>query len=341
MGRTTRRFPKAFAERNRVVIAVIGIVALVGGFLATFNADDLPVVGGGEQYQAYFRESAGLRSGDEVRVAGVKVGKVTAVDLDRDRVLVSFRAKGVDLGDQTAAAIKIRTTLGQKYLAVDPLGRGDLAGPIPDERTTEPYDVNAALSDLSSTVGEIDTARLEESFRTLADVFADTPAAVRGTVDGLTRLSKTIASRDDELAGLFDATAGVTGTLASRDEEIGRLIDDGDLLLTELAQRREAIRQMLRSTVRLGEQVSGLVRDNQRRLRPALDKLDRVATILRRNQDHLDDALEALGPYYRQLAAATGNGRWVDSYLCGLFDDQDLPVLDDDVVRDCRPGGKR
>jgi len=337
--RTKRRYPTAFAERNRVVIAVIGIAAMVAAFFATFYAEDLPVVGGGERHQAYLAETAGLRAGDEVRVAGVKVGKVTEVDLAGDRVLVSFRVKGVELGAESTAAVKIKTLLGQKYLAVDPLGTEALDGPIPLEHTTTPYDVNAAFSDLSSTIGEIDTDQLEQSLATVSEVFADTPASVRGMVDGLTRLSHTISSRDEELARLFRSTTSVTGTLAARNEEIGRLIDDGNLLLDELAHRREAIRRMLRATRTLGRELAGVVRDNQEQLRPALERLDTVAAMLRRNQRHLGDALEVLGPYYRMLTAAMGNGRWVDSYVCGLFDAQNAPVLDNDVVRDCRPGG--
>ncbi|MBM7516283.1 MCE family protein [Nocardioides nitrophenolicus] len=339
MARTKRRFPTAFAERNRVVIALIGIAGLVAAFFATFYADELPVVGGGARHEAYLAEAAGLRAGDEVRVAGVKVGKVTEVDLVGDKVLVGFRAKGVEIGSESTAAVRIKTLLGQKYLAVDPLGATALEGPIPLERTTTPYDVNAAFSDLSSTIGEIDTVQLEESMTTLAGVFAETPASVRGMVDGLTRLSRTIASRDEDLARLFQATSGVSGSLASRTVEIGNLVDDGNLLLTELASRRESIRQMLRSTTTLARELAGVVRDNQKQLKPALDKLDRVAAMLRRNQQHLSQALEVLGPYYRMLTAALGNGRWVDSYICGLFDANAKPVLDNDVVRDCRPGG--
>lgn len=337
--RTQRRFPTAFAERNRVVIAVIGIVALAATFFATFYAEDLPVVGGGARHQAYLAEAAGLRAGDEVRVAGVKVGKVTDVDLVGDRVLVSFRAKGVEIGSESTAAVKIKTLLGQKYLAVDPLGTEALDEPIPLEHTTTPYDVNAAFSDLSSTIGEIDTARLEQGMATLSQVFANTPESVRGMVEGLTRLSRTISSRDEELARLFRSTAGVSDTLAARNDEIGKLVDDGNLLLTELAHRRESIRQMLEATTTLGRELAGVVRDNREQLRPALEKLDKVAAMLRRNQKHLGDALEVLGPYYRMLTAAMGNGRWLDSYICGLFDAQGAPVLDNDVVRDCRPGG--
>jgi phospholipid/cholesterol/gamma-HCH transport system substrate-binding protein len=336
-----RRYPTAFAERNRVVIGIIGLAALVATFFATYHVDDLPVIGGGETHQAYLAETAGLRPGNEVRVAGVKVGEVTDVALSGATVLVTFRAKGVRLGDQTTAAVKIKTMLGQKFLAIAPLGTSALDGPIPLEQTTTPYDVTAAFSDLSDNVEEIDTAQLETSLDTLSTVFAETPESVRGMVSGLSRLSRTVSSRDAELDRLFEATTDVTGVVAGRNDELAALITDGELLLDELAARRESIRTMLRSTAELGRQVRALVKENEAQLRPALRQLDRVSDLLQRNQKHLNQAFEALGPYYRMLADAMGNGRWVDSYICGLFDDNNAPVLENDVVRDCRPGGKR
>lgn len=336
-----RRFPTAFAERNRVVLAVVGLIALAATFMATFNADDLPVIGGGEEHQAYFAETAGLKAGNEVRAGGVKVGKITGIDLDGDKVLVTFRVKGIELGRESRAAIKIKTLLGQKYLSVSNAGGGELDEPIALDHTTTPYDVQAAFSQLSDNLSSIDTSQLEDSFDALSTAFENTPASVRATVDGLTRLSRTISSRDDDLAKLFTASTKVTDTVAARDTELGKLIDDGDLLLTELAQRRESIRQLLKATGELGVQIKGLVADNQKQLQPALQKLDRVAALLRKNQQNLSDAVAKLGPYYRMLAGVTGNGRWVDSYICGLFDGQNNQVLDDSVLRDCRPGGVR
>lgn len=331
------RYPLSFAERNKVIIALGGIAALVTVFLLTFNAASLPIIGNGDTYTAEFRESGGLREGNEVRVAGVKVGEVTSVTLDKDKVVVSFQVKGVKLGDQTSAAIEVRTLLGRKYLALSPQGQGELAGAIPVERTTTPYDVNAAFSDLSDEITDIDTAKLEESFRALSAAFEDTPQAVRDMVDGLSALSKTISSRDEELATLLTSTTSVTGTLAERNEEFAKIISDGALLLDELEQRRDAVHDMLTGTARLGTQIEGLVKDNEKTLAPALAKLDRVSEILQRNQDHLEEALKKMGPYYRVLVSATGNGRWIDSYLCGLFDEDGAPVLDNDVVRNCQP----
>lgn len=337
------RYPKSFAERSKVVIAIVGLLAMVAVFFVTFYAQSLPVIGGGSVHTAQFAEAGGLRSGNEVRVAGVKVGKVTDVSLDGTTVVVKFRIKGVDLGDQTTAAVEVKTMLGQKYLAIDPLGSGTLNGPITLAHTTTPYDVNAAFSDLSTTVQQIDTKQLEKSFDVLSDAFRNTPESVRAMVKGLTDLSRTISSRDTQLAGLLKSTSSVTGTLKSRNAEFAKIINDGDSLLTELQKRRDTVKAMLEGTSRLGTQLQGLVKDNEAQLKPALAKLDQVSTILQRNQDNLDAAMKQLGPYYRVLASATGNGHWIDSYICGLFDDKNAPLLQNDVARNCQPakgGGK-
>ena len=142
-----------------------------------------------------------------------------------------------------------------------------------------------------------------------------------------------------QLAQLFAKTTSVTQTIAQRDDELAKIVDDGDQLMTELAARRDAVKQMLTGTAALGTQVKGLIKDDQAELTPALQKLDKVADILQRNQDNLDAAAKKLGPYYSMLTSALGNGHWVDAYVCGLFTDQGTPVLDNDVVRNCHPGG--
>ena len=61
--------------------------------MVAFRAQDLPVIGGGDTYYASFSEAGGLKANDEVRIAGVRVGKVEAVELAGDHVRVTFRVK--------------------------------------------------------------------------------------------------------------------------------------------------------------------------------------------------------------------------------------------------------
>jgi phospholipid/cholesterol/gamma-HCH transport system substrate-binding protein len=190
---------------------------------------------------------------------------------------------------------------------------------IPLQRTAAPYDVIEALNGLSGTLQQIDTGRLEQSLQTLADTFRGTPDEVRGTLDGLSRLSRTIASRDQEIRQLLAGTDKLSGVLASRNSEFERLLADGNLLLAEVRRRREAISALLTSVQTLSLQLRGLVADNSRQLRPALEQLDRVAAVLQRNQHNLDRALQLAPVFIRLFTNTLGNGRWFDNYVCGLL----------------------
>jgi phospholipid/cholesterol/gamma-HCH transport system substrate-binding protein len=311
---------KSIRERNPITVAMVGLVILTVLGLLAYNADDLPVIGGGIAYSADFTEAAGLDAGNEVRVAGVKVGKVTGVSLDHGHVKVTFEVKHTWIGDASTAAIMIKTLLGEKYLAVDPLGgtRQDPRRRIPISRTISPYDVTAAFDDLAQTVGRLDAGQLERSLEAISDTFRDTPPDVRRALDGLSELSRTISSRDAQLARLLAGTKRLTGTLAGQNGEFATLLRDGNLLLAELRSRRDAIGSLLTGTRRLAVELNGLVADNQAQLGPALRSLDTVTDVLKRNQRNLDRALALAGPYWRLNNNALGNGRWLDGYLCGL-----------------------
>lgn len=312
---------KSFSQRNPIPIAVVGLVLLVLGTLTALNADDLPIVGGGTTYRAHFSEAAGLQTDNEVRIAGVKVGSVTDVELDGDRVLVSFKVSDAWLGDQTRAAIKIKTLLGQKYVALDPLGEHPLDpnDPIPRERTIAPYDVLDAFRGLSETVDEIDTEQLAQSFDVLSETFADTPDEVRGALDGLAQLSDTIASRDQELVNLLANTRQVSRTLADRDAEFTRLFEDGNKLLAELSARQQAITTMLDGSRQLATELQGLIDDNNEQLDPVLTQLDQLTDMLQRNQDSLAEGIQRFAPFIRLFNNTIGTGRWFDTYICGLL----------------------
>jgi phospholipid/cholesterol/gamma-HCH transport system substrate-binding protein len=314
-------------ERSPVAVAVVGLVILLVLGTAAYAADDLPVIGGGTTYSADFTESAGLNSGNEVRVAGVKVGKVTGVSLDHGRVKVTFRVKDTWIGDASTAAIMIKTLLGEKYLAVDPLGtaRQNPSRRIPVSRTTSPYDVTQAFNQLGGTLGQIDTDRLGQSLQAISDTFRNTSPDVHKAVEGLSALSRTISSRDTRLARLLAGTKRITATLSAQNGDFEALLHDGNLLLSEISRRRLAIHALLTGTQQLSAQLSGLVMDNQDQLDPTLRALDQVTAMLRRNQGSLDHALAVAGPYYRLIGNTLGNGRWFDSYLCGLVPKNYLP----------------
>jgi phospholipid/cholesterol/gamma-HCH transport system substrate-binding protein len=312
---------KPFRERNPYAIGIVSLSVLALVLLASFYSDNLPIIGGGTTYSANFTEDAGLRTGDDVRIAGVKAGKVTAIGLDGDHVKVSFQVKNAWLGDKTTADIKIKTLLGSKYLSVDPQGSAALNPntAIPTARTTSPYDVLEAFNGLSHTVDQLNTDQLSQSFEVLTETFANTPTNVRSALNGLSALSKTISSRDQQLAQLLSNTGQISQTLAARDTEVQKLISDGTLLLGMLQQREQAIATLLSGTRSLSVQLTGLVNDNNQQLTPVLTQLNQFTTMLQNNQTSLAQGISLLAPLARLFANTVGNGRWFDNYICGLI----------------------
>ncbi|WP_175409067.1 MCE family protein [Streptomyces sp. TRM64462] len=318
MTKTPRLSKGSFRERNPVVIGAVGLTTVLALIVAAFNAEDLPLIGSGDRYSAAFSEAGGLRPGDDVRVAGVKVGKVDDVDLDGDHVKVTFRVKGdPPLGERTGAAIRVKTILGAKYLALEPEGPGRLApgSEIPLNRTVPAYDVVTAFSDLTTTTEAIDTQRLATALDTLSTTFKDSPAEVRASIDGLSKISRTVASRDQALRGLLARANGVSGVLSERTTEFTTLVKDGDKLFQEITARRAAIHALLTNSVALSVQLSGLVRDNRAAIGPALKNLNAVVKLLERNQASLDRSVRLMAPYVRVFTNTLGNGRWFDSYI--------------------------
>src|SRR5437763_602035 len=312
---------KSFQKRNPVPIALVGIAVLLLGFIAAMNADDLPVIGGGTTYSADFSEASGLQKGNDVLIAGVKVGKISDIGLDGDKVKVSFKVKDAWLGDRTSAAIKIKTLLGQKYLSLDPQGE-NAQNPnqtIPRDRTMAPYDVLDAFRGLSQTVDKIDTEQLAKSFDTISQTFANTPDDVKGALSGLSKLSDTIASRDQQLSNLLANTREVSQTLVDRDGEVQKLLDDGNQLLAEISRREQAITALLNGSRELATQLQGLVDDNSKQLDPVLTQLDQLTSMLQRNQDSLAQGIAKFAPFIRVFTNTIGNGRWFDNYICGLL----------------------
>jgi phospholipid/cholesterol/gamma-HCH transport system substrate-binding protein len=309
-----------FRERNKTVIGSVGIGLILLMLVVSFNTDRLPIIGGGKVYSADFTEAAGLQKLDEVRVAGVKVGKVTGIELAGDHVVVKMRVKGVKLGRLTRAAIKIKTVLGRKYVALEPEGDGSLDPDthIPVNRTSSPFDVSPAFQELAQTVGGIDTGQLAASFTVLADDFRNSSGEVKASLQGLSRLSQTIASRDAKLRELLQHAEGVTAVLSERDEDLAVFLREADKVLVEVKARREAIHRLLVTTTDLAEQLTALVRENRAQLAPALEHLRQVSAVLRKNQDNLDVALPRMAAFTRLFANNLGNGRWFDTYVYNL-----------------------
>jgi phospholipid/cholesterol/gamma-HCH transport system substrate-binding protein len=310
-----------FRERNPVIVGAVSLAVIAVMILAAFRAEDLPLIGGGDTYYAAFSEAGGLKANDEVRVAGVRVGKVQEVSLAGDHVRVEFTVEdGVDFGRDTSAAIKVKTLLGAMYLSLVPTGTGQLPeeAEIPVSRTTSPYDVVEAFSGLASTSERIDSDQLAQALDTMGALMRNTPEEFQSALRGMSALSENIAARDEQLQELLGNMRKVSTVLGDRNQDLVTLMRDGDKLTRALVARRQSVHRLLVSTSELSRQLTGLVRDTREDLEPALDHLDSVVDMLRKNQENLDNSLRLMAPFYRLFANTLGTGPWFDTFIQNL-----------------------
>ena len=324
-----------FRDRDPKKLGVWGAVGAVALMGISLNYDRIPYVNGMRDATVYVADAAGLDTGDHVQVAGMNVGTVRKIELDGDRVRVSFSInRGVELGADTSAQIKTDSILGRRALGVFSDGRGELEdNTIPIERTSVPYSLTSALGDLSDTVEAMDTDKVDEALTVLAETMEGSSPEVRGAIDGITRLSRSLNERDEGVRQLLEKAAGTTDVLGRRSDQINQLMVDGNTLFTQLDLRRRALSELIMNIDELARQLSGLVQDNEAQLGPALDKLEQVSDLLIRNKDDIDLGLRRIVPFSTALSEAVASGPWFNAYVSNLS----LGQYQQTIVRDLLP----
>lgn len=324
-----------FRDRDPKAIGVWGVAGVVVLMAVSLNYDRIPYINGMHGATAYVADAAGLNTGDEVQVAGMKVGSVRKIQLDGDKVRVQLDiSTKVDLGTDTSAQIKTDSILGRRALAVFSDGRGELADrTIPLDRTSVPYSLTSALGDLSDTVEAMDTDSVQDALDVLSETMEQSSPEVAGAIEGITRLSQSLNKRDEAVLDLLDKAAGTTDVLGRRNEQINQLMVDGNTLFTALDLRKRALNELVTNIDRLAQQLSGVVQDNEAQLGPALDKLEQVSDLLIRNREDIDLGLRRIVPYSTALGEAVASGPWFNAYVVNLS----LGHYQQTLVRDLMP----
>jgi phospholipid/cholesterol/gamma-HCH transport system substrate-binding protein len=303
---------------NPIRTGIFGIAVVACLVLVSFGYTGLPFWPQGEDYQAYFTDAGGITPGDDVNVSGIKVGKVSNVELAGDTAKVTFTVdRDVRVGDQSLVAIRTDTVLGQKSLSVTPKGAGSTTV-IPLGRTTTPYTLNTALQDLGGNASQLDKPKLEQALQTLTSTLKDATPQLRGALDGVANLSRSLNRRDEALQQLLMHAKRVSDTLAQRAGQVNDLVTEGNLLFAALDERRQALSNLISGIDDVSQQLSGFVADNRREFKPALDKLNAVTDNLLERKEHIGEALRRLPPYATALGEVVGSGPGFQINLYGL-----------------------
>jgi phospholipid/cholesterol/gamma-HCH transport system substrate-binding protein len=316
---------KPFRERNPILVGVISVAVLVAAMLFALSLNRFTILRGVYTVKADFADASGLTADNEVRVAGLKVGKVDSIKLAppihgySDRVRVTMEVKSnIKLGDLSEAEIKLKTLLGAKFVDITPKGTApyvQAGGLIPLGRTHIPFEIYQVTNQSVATIGNIDAKALNDALRELGTLFDDPQGNLGRALDGLAKATVGIKDRDADLQQLVQSGAQILQMLDSRSAELGQILDSGSQLLTALGSRSDALQRFVTGTDALSKQVTTLLQQNRTNLDPALRDLHTALQVVAKDISPLEHALKVLGPDAKSFGSAFTQGHWGDIWL--------------------------
>lgn len=277
-------------------------------------------------YSAIFSDAVNLNGGDDVRMAGVRVGSVKAVHLyDGTNAKVTFTVeKDIPLSPNVTAAIKYRNLIGQRYLSLaDAPGQAGTLQPhstIPMSRTSPALNLNALFNGFKPLL----TGLSPDAVNTLSYEIVQVLQGEGGNVDSLLtnvgQLSNTFADRDKLIGEVIDNLNAVLGPIDQHDQQLGSLVAELQRFLSGLSADRTAIGNSLVSINDLTATTSGFLSSVRPDLKGDIAALDSLATKLDtpQSRDLITSFMKITPDKLRVTAPSAGYGAWLNQYLCAV-----------------------
>lgn len=305
------------------VFATVSVVL----FVLLFNTMSNTVAGETRTHTATFDHVSGLRVGDDVRVAGVKVGRVEAIgptagEPIRARVTFSLR-RDQDLLSDTEMVMRYQNLLGQRYLALV-AGGGEPGRPlragedIPVERTDPGFDLTALLNGFEPLFAVLEPGDVNELAANLVAVLQGESGTVEGLLRQTADLTRFLNDRDVVFTRVLDNLTPVLENLAARNDDIDATVRQLRRLMTGLADQRETIGSSLDGIAAMLGTTSDLVADAREPFATDIARLRRVARTLAAERERLGTALVALPQGIEAFARSQSYGAKLNVYLCHL-----------------------
>ena len=293
------------------------------------------------ELSATFDDVTGLLPNDNVKVAGVVVGKVTSIAIDRGRAVVNFQVrKGVEVPSDSKAGIRWRNLLGQRYVYVYP---GSASASLDDgDHIRETMSV-VDLGELFNRLGPIVKAIKPEEVNTFLDAVVGAldgnEQKVSKTLDDLGTLAKTLGERDAAIGRLVENLNTVAGTVDARDREIRVILDNLLAVSTTFSANTDVLNEAVTQLSRFSQDFGTILENNRGHIDNLLNNLTTVVGVVQQKLPVLDDTVANLDELSAALFRASRYGEWLNQTIyCGaigrtpagepLVDTQcDLPVV--------------
>ena len=273
-------------------------------------------------YRAEFTDATGVNDGDDIRVAGVKVGVVDDIEIvDRSRALVSFSVdEDVQVNGGTFASIRYRNLIGQRYISltqeVGDLERLPENGTIPLSRTQPALDLTVLFNGFKPLFQALSPDDINQLSYELIQVFQGESGTLEGLLGHTASVTNTLADRDQVLDELIDNLSLVLDHVADRDEQLTRLITSFRTLVSGLKKDRNAILGSLEDVSALSVETASLIDGIREPFVKDIRELRKVAGSVDANKAELDRAMQVLPIKLNKIGRTAIYGSFFNFYLC-------------------------
>lgn len=310
-----------------VVFAVVTI--LLTGLLATTIAS----VGFGERlsYKARFTDVTGLLPGDDIRIAGVRVGKVDDIRVvDRRFAEVEFSVdEKVPLARSTRAKVRYRNLIGQRYIALTE-GPGSASAlregeTLPLSQTEPALDLTVLFNGFRPLFAALDPKQVNSFAYEIIRVLQGEGGTIQSLLARTASLTNTLADRDAVIGRVITNLNSVLSTVSTRDRELSQLILQLQRFVSGLAADRQAIGASLANIADVTEATAGLLTDIRPALKADIAALRTLTATLNASDQIVERVLQQLPFRLRTITRTASYGSWFNFYLCQMDGAVTLP----------------
>lgn len=301
-----------------------------------FSTLEREVSGDTTAYSAEFTDVFGLRDGDDVRMAGVRVGRVMRVDLTSgNRAKVDFELQNDQkLLANTEASILYQNIVGQRYLDLHPGTSGEPTplppgSVIPVERTVPSFDVGIVLNGYEPLFATIDPKAADQISNAAIQALQGDTTAWATLVDQTGKLTETFAGRDELLGDMITGMDRLFGTLATQNDNIDETISNAQQMVGTFNARRPELISAMGSLSRVVRQLSEVSNEVNPALQALVTREPGFAAHLVSVEPQLAFMGANLPKLLKGVARSTGDGAYLNIYTCELNALAFFPGLND------------
>jgi phospholipid/cholesterol/gamma-HCH transport system substrate-binding protein len=319
------------------LVGLVSIALIAAGLFFAFSINRFDALRGVYTISADLKDAAGLQPGNEVRVAGVKVGRITNIRLTTEAARIEMEIDNdVQIPIETILEVKLKTLLGQKFVDLEIprsvltaasrggdisrastgfLENGDV---IPRSQTRVPFEIYQAATKGTAVLEGIDKKSLRKMIRVLSETVGASKEELARALSSLDAAGTVLADKGPQISALLRNTKRATDALSAGGGDLEGVLKRAAEVLQVLADRRATTSSLLAATNDLAGNLAQLVRVARGSVASGVIDLNSILIAAQGELDSIEVALDELGTSQRMFATPLTFGRFTEGHVCAV-----------------------